>query len=118
MKSLVLEKRRELIETVSEVDVELAEAFRNGNDISTSDLDGAIHRATIARKFVPIFMGGTRDPTGLGLLIYGVRSFLPSPIDVSNYALDQSRNGEKVELSGSIDGPFVALAFTMVHRML
>jgi elongation factor G len=118
MKSLVLEKRPELIETVSEVDVELAEAFCSGNDISASDLDGAIRRATIARKFVPIFMGGARDPTGLRLLIYGVRRYLPSPIDVSNYALDQARNGEKFELSGSIDGPFVALAFKMKHRML
>lgn len=55
-----------------------------------------------------------RDLTGLRLLIYGVRCYLPSPIDLSNYALDQARNGEKVELSGSIDGPFVALAFTSI----
>ena len=41
-----------------------------------------------------------------------------NPIDVSNHALDQNRNGDKVELSRSIDAPFVAKSFTMEHRML
>jgi elongation factor G len=52
---------------------------------------------------------------GLELLREGVIRYLPSPIDVSNYALDQNKNGEKIELSGSIDAPFVAKAFTNVH---
>lgn len=53
---------------------------------------------------------------GLELLMEGVIRYLPGPIDVSNYALDQNRNGEKVELSGSIDAPFVAKVFTNVIR--
>jgi len=118
MQAFVLKIRHELIEIVSEVDDKLSEAFHGGNQISEYVLDDAIRRATISMKFVPIFMGVISDERfeGLELLMEGVIRFLPSPIDVSNYALDQNRNGEKVELSGSIDAPFVAKVFTNVHR--
>jgi len=33
---------------------------------------------------------------GLQLLLDGVTNYLPCPIEASNYALDQSKNGEKV----------------------
>ncbi|RHN72769.1 putative P-loop containing nucleoside triphosphate hydrolase [Medicago truncatula] len=57
MESLVSRKRRDLIKTVSEVDDKLAEAFSSDNPISAADLEEAIRRATIAHKFVPVFMG-------------------------------------------------------------
>lgn len=118
MQAFVLKKRSELIEIVSEVDDKLSEAFHGGSQISESVLDDAIRRATISMKFVPIFMGVICDERhdGLELLMEGVIRYLPGPIDVSNYALDQNRNGEKVELSGSIDAPFVAKVFTNVIR--
>ncbi|XLR09448.1 hypothetical protein HN51_046061 [Arachis hypogaea] len=40
-------------------------------------------------------------------------NYLPCPIEVSSYALDQTKNEEKVELTGSLDGPLVALAFKL-----
>ncbi|XLR09447.1 hypothetical protein HN51_046060 [Arachis hypogaea] len=57
MEALEVEKRRELIEALSEVDDQLAEAFLGDEPISPADLQEAIRRATIARKFVPVFMG-------------------------------------------------------------
>lgn len=39
MEALVTDKRRELIETVSEVDDKLAEAFLNEEPISSTDLE-------------------------------------------------------------------------------
>lgn len=118
MQAFVLKKRSELIEIVSEVDDKLSEAFHGGSQISESVLDDAIRRATISMKFVPIFMGVICDERhdGLELLMEGVIRYLPGPINVSNYALDQNRNGEKVKLSGSIDAPFVAKVFTNVIR--
>ncbi|AES68744.1 putative translation protein, beta-barrel [Medicago truncatula] len=115
MKAFVLKKRRELIEIVSEVDDKIYEALHGGSQIPESYLDGAIRRATIARKFVPIIISDERYE-GLKLFMEGVIRYLPSPIDVSNYAHDQNRNGEKVELFGSIDAPFVGKAFTYWHR--
>ncbi|TYH99772.1 hypothetical protein ES332_A11G089300v1 [Gossypium tomentosum] len=89
MDVIVAEKRRELIEMVSEVDDKLAEAFLNDDPISSVDLEGV-------------------QP-----LLDGVLSYLPCPIEVSNYALDQTKNEEKVMLPGTPDGPLVALAFKL-----
>ncbi|XP_017615144.1 elongation factor G-1, mitochondrial-like isoform X2 [Gossypium arboreum] len=89
MDVIVAEKRRELIEMVSEVDDKLAEAFLNDDPISSVDLEGV-------------------QP-----LLDGVLSYLPCPIEVSNYALDQTKNEEKVMLPGTPDGSLVALAFKL-----
>ncbi|KAF6147097.1 hypothetical protein GIB67_036816 [Kingdonia uniflora] len=89
METLVAEKRRELIETVSEVDDQLAESFLSDEPISSNDLDGV-------------------QP-----LLDGVISYLPCPTEVCNYALDQNKNEDKALLSGTPIGPLVALAFKL-----
>uniref|UniRef100_A0A6N2KBK8 Tr-type G domain-containing protein n=1 Tax=Salix viminalis TaxID=40686 RepID=A0A6N2KBK8_SALVM len=113
MEALAAEKRRELVETVSEVDDKLADAFLTDEPISTSDLEEAIRRATVAKKFVPVFMGSAFKNKGVQPLLDGVLSYLPSPTEVVNYALDQTKDEEKVVLSGTPDGPLVALAFKL-----
>ncbi|KAM3357521.1 elongation factor G-2, mitochondrial [Capsicum galapagoense] len=113
MEAFASEKRRELIEAVSEVDDKLAESFLNDEPISPADLEAAIRRATIARKFVPFFMGSAFKNKGVQTLLDGVLSYLPCPVEVSNYALDQTKNEEKVTLTGNPTGPLVALAFKL-----
>ncbi|CAN1844448.1 Elongation factor G-2, mitochondrial [Linum perenne] len=93
MVTFIEAKRRELIETVSDVE--------------------AIRRATIARKFIPVFMGSAFKNKGVQPLLNGVLSYLPCPIEVNNYALDQRKDEEKVLLTGNPDGPLVALAFKL-----
>ncbi|AES64728.2 putative translation protein, beta-barrel [Medicago truncatula] len=106
MEDFVSEKRRELIQTVSEVDDKLAEAFRCDKPISAPDLEEAVRRATIAHKFIPVFMGDAfKYNKGLQLLLDGVTNYLPCPIEASAYALERSKNGEKRTL--------VASAFTL-----
>ncbi|KAK6162588.1 hypothetical protein DH2020_002429 [Rehmannia glutinosa] len=113
LEAVALEKRRELVEIVSEVDDKLAEAFLSDEPISAAELEEAIRRATVARKFVPVFMGSAFKNKGVQPLLDGVLSYLPCPAEVSNHALDQSKNEEKVTLSGSPAGPLVALAFKL-----
>ncbi|KAI0500643.1 hypothetical protein KFK09_018859 [Dendrobium nobile] len=113
LEALVLEKRRELIEVVSEVDDQLADSFLNDEPISSDDLKMAIRRATVSRKFVPVYMGSAFKNKGVQPLLDGVISFLPCPIEVENHALDQDQAEEKVLLSGSPAGPLVALAFKL-----
>lgn len=113
MEGIVEEKRRELIETVSEVDDKLADLFLNDEPISSTDLEEAIRRATIAQNFVPVFMGSAFKNKGVQPLLDGVINYLPCPLEVSNYALDQSNNEEKVNLSGNPALPLVALAFKL-----
>lgn len=113
LSSFATEKRRELIEAVSEVDDILAETFLNDEPITSDDLEMAIRRATISLKFIPVFMGSAFKNKGVQLLLDGVVNYLPCPIEVTNHALDQTKNEEKVSLSGSPEGPLVALAFKL-----
>ncbi|KAF3332660.1 elongation factor G [Carex littledalei] len=113
LQELVSEKRRELIEVVSEVDDILAEAFLSDEPISASELKAAIRRATVARKFVPVFMGSAFKNKGVQPMLDGVLDYLPCPTEVENHALDQSKSEEKVLLGGTPVGPLVALAFKL-----
>lgn len=113
MEAFVADKRRELIEAVSEVDEKLAESFLSDEPISNDDLEEAIRRATVAREFVPVFMGSAFKNKGVQPLLDGVLNYLPCPIEVGNYALDQNNSEEKVMLTGSPTGPLVALAFKL-----
>ncbi|XP_020598223.1 elongation factor G, mitochondrial-like [Phalaenopsis equestris] len=113
IEALVAEKRRELIEVVSEVDDQLAESFLNDESISSDDLKMAIRRATVSRKFVPVYMGSAFKNKGVQTLLDGVVNFLPCPTEVENHALDQDQSEVKVRLSGNPAGPLVALAFKL-----
>ncbi|KAH7276551.1 hypothetical protein KP509_39G011600 [Ceratopteris richardii] len=107
------EKRHTLIEAISEVDDVLAEKFIADEPITANELLAAIRRTVISLKFFPVFMGSAYKNKGVQLLLNGVIDFLPCPIEVSNYALDQKKKEEKVELTGSPDGPLVGLAFKL-----
>ncbi|WVZ75408.1 hypothetical protein U9M48_023461 [Paspalum notatum var. saurae] len=113
MEDLVMEKRRELIEVVSEVDDQLAEAFLNDEPITTNQLKAAIRRATVAQKFIPVYMGSAFKNKGVQPLLDGVLDYLPCPLEVDNYALDQNKSEEKVLLAGTPAEPLVALAFKL-----
>ncbi|GAU44175.1 hypothetical protein TSUD_377760 [Trifolium subterraneum] len=101
MEALVEEKRHELIENVAPLDDKLAEAFSMKKPISPTDLKEAVCRATITRRFIPVFMGNAFKYKGLQLLLDGVLNYLPCPNVASNYALDQSKNEEKRQTQGS-----------------
>lgn len=107
----VQERRQALIEALAEIDEPLADAFLSDKPIDASMLKGAIRRGTIARSFVPVFMGSAYKNCGVQLLLDGVRDYLPSPPEVSNFALD--REDKKHLLRSDDDAPLVALAFKL-----
>jgi elongation factor G len=84
MESLVSRKRCDLIKTVSKMDDKLAETFSSDKLISAADLEYAICRATIAQKFVPVFMGSTLKYKGLQLLLDGVLNYFSYPTEAIN----------------------------------
>ncbi len=109
MRELVGDKRRELVEVVADVDETLGEQFLADEEPSVDDLTAAIRRAVIKRTFTPVFMGSALKNKGVQLLLDAVLTYLPNPSEVTNYALDNERNGEKVVLSPQRDRshPFV-----------
>jgi len=113
LKDLVAVKRRELIETVAEVDETLGEFFLLGQEPSAEDLKAAIRRSTIARKFAPLFMGSAFKNRGVQLLLDGVVDYLPAPDEVTNVALDLDDGEAPVTLTADPKAPLVGLAFKL-----
>ena len=110
---LVARKRKELIETVAEVDETLGEIFLMGLEPSVDELKAAIRRATVARTFAPLFMGSAFKNRGVQLLLDGVVDYLPAPHEVENVALDLDKEEAPVVLKTDSKAPLVGLAFKL-----
>ncbi|KAJ3019437.1 Elongation factor G, mitochondrial [Thoreauomyces humboldtii] len=106
-------KRAELVEQIADVDDEVAEIFLNEEDPTSEQLTAAIRRATIARKFCPVFMGSAYHNKGVQPMLDGVITYLPKPYEVENHALDAGNNENKVLISSSSAGKVVGLAFKL-----
>ena len=106
-------KRKELIERLAEVDDDIAELFISEIEPTIQQIKTAIRKQTVARTFVPVFMGSAYKNKGVQLLLDGVSEYLPSPPEVPNVALDQKNSECEVNLVCDADKPLVALAFKL-----
>ncbi|GAB5361472.1 hypothetical protein AAMO2058_000716000 [Amorphochlora amoebiformis] len=115
LENMVEEKRLELVEALADVDDDIAEAYlEDGEDgISEELMVKAIRRQTIARTFVPVFMGSAFKNKGVQAVLDGVRDYLPNPKEVENFALDQSKDEEETLLKSESKEKFVGLAFKL-----
>lgn len=105
--------REELIGALADVDENIADKFLMEQPLTEAEIRAAIRKATIALKFVPVFMGSAYKNKGVQLLLDGVGHYLPNPQEVENVALDQSKAEERVVLSSDEDKPLVMLAFKL-----
>ncbi|KAL9103472.1 MAG: hypothetical protein Q9163_001468 [Psora crenata] len=113
VKQLAEEKRRRLIETLADVDDEIAEIFLDERTPSVDQIKAAIRRATISLKFTPVFMGSALADKSVQPMLDGVCDYLPNPSEVENLALDQRRQEAAVKLLSYNSLPFVGLAFKL-----
>ena len=79
-------KRSELISALANVDDEIAEYYLTESVPPTEIIKAAIRRATIARSFIPVFMGAAYKNVGVQSLLDGVLQYLPTPSEVTNIA--------------------------------
>lgn len=107
------EMRQALIGAAADFDEALAEKFLMEEPVDAASLRTAIRKGTIALQLVPVFMGSAFKNKGVQLLLDGVTSFLPTPMDVANEALDQNNQEAVVALESRQDKPLVALAFKL-----
>ncbi|KAJ5201869.1 Elongation factor G [Penicillium cinerascens] len=113
VKKVAEERRAMLIETVADVDDQMAEMFLDEVEPTEDQLRAAIRRATIGLKFTPVFMGSALANKSVQPMLDGVVDFLPNPSEVENLALDQKRNEASVKLVPYNSLPFVGLAFKL-----
>ena len=107
------EKRKEMIERLADVDDEIAEKFLNDEEFNEQELKKAIRRQTLAKRFVPVFMGSAYKNKGVQSLLDGVNNYLPSPDEVENVALDIANKEAEVKISCDATKPLIALAFKL-----
>ncbi|CDR40770.1 CYFA0S05e04280g1_1 [Cyberlindnera fabianii] len=110
---LVEEKRALLIETLADVDEEIAELFLDDAEPTAEQIKAAIRRATIARKFTPVLMGSALANKGVQPVLDAVCDYLPNPSEILNKGLDVKNDEAPVELIPSSKEPFVGLAFKL-----
>lgn len=107
------ERRLMLIETLADVDDEIAEIFLDEKTPSPQQIKAAIRRATIARKFTPVLMGSALADKSVQPMLDAVCDYLPNPAEVENLALDRRREEAPVKLVSYNSLPFVGLAFKL-----
>ena len=113
VRSLAEEKRRKLIETLADVDDEIAEIFLDEGTPTVEQIKAAVRRATVSLKFTPVFMGSALADKSVQPMLDGVCDYLPNPSEVENLALDQRRKEAPVKLVSYNSLPFVGLAFKL-----
>ncbi|KAK3715092.1 Elongation factor G, mitochondrial [Vermiconidia calcicola] len=113
LREFAQEKRRKLIETLADVDEEIANAFLDERTPSPTEIKDAIRRSTIALKFTPVLMGSALADKSIQPMLDAVCDFLPNPSEVENLALDRKRAEAPVKLVSYNSLPFVGLAFKL-----
>lgn len=113
LREFAQEKRRLLIETLADVDEDIANAFLEERTPSPPEIKAAIRRATIDLKFTPVLMGSALADKSVQPMLDAVCDFLPNPSEVENLALDRNRAEAPVKLVSYNSSPFVGLAFKL-----
>ena len=113
VKGLAQERRAKLIETLADVDEEIANLFLDEVEPTEEQLKAAIRRATISLKFTPVFMGSALADKFVQPMLDGVCDYLPNPSEVVNTALDRRAAEAPVKLIPYNSLPFVGLAFKL-----
>jgi elongation factor G len=107
------ERRLKLIETLADVDDEIAEIFLDEGTPTQEQIKAAIRRATISLKFTPVLMGSALADKSVQPMLDAVCDYLPNPAEVENLALDTKRKEAPVKLVSYNSLPFCGLAFKL-----
>jgi len=107
-----VERHRErMIETLAEVDDEMADRYLAGAEVGEEELMKAIRRATISLKLVPVLCGSALRNRGVQPVLDAVVDFLPSPQDIPPVEGFNPRTKKPETRQCREDAPFCGLAF-------
>jgi len=105
------EWREKLVETLADVDDEIAEAYLADEELTVDMLKAAIRRATLADLINPVLTGSAFKNKGVQPMLDAVVDFLPSPIDVGAVHGTLQDGETPAERQPDESEPLSALAF-------
>ena len=106
--------REVMIERLAENDDQMVALYLEGAEIGPGEIKGAVRRATIANKVVPVLCGTALRNKGIQPLLNAIIDYLPSPAEVPPVLGVDPKTGKEAQRSPSDGSPFAALAFKVV----
>jgi elongation factor G len=103
----------DLVEQVSNIDDDVAEAVIHEKPVTPELLKAGIRRQTISNKFVPVIGGSALKNIGIQYLVDAVVDYLPSPLDIPQAKGQDPDTGEPMEVPTDDNGNFCSLAFKL-----
>ena len=111
----VEQKRREMLEMLSEVDDELMKKYLEDEDIQPEEIKRAIRKGTIDLKFYPVLFGASFRNKGIQPLLDGIVDYLPSPVDIPPVKGYHPRTNQEEIRKASDNESFCALVFKILN---
>jgi elongation factor G len=108
------EWREKLIESLADLDDEIAHKFLEGEEITADEIRRAVRTGTLAYEIVPVLCGSALKNKGVQPMLDAVIDFLPSPLDVPPVTGRDPKSGDETTRATDPDAPFAALAFKIV----
>lgn len=106
--------REHLIETISELDLEMMEKVLEKKDISEECIKSAIRRICLEQSGYPVLLGSSFKKKGVQNLLNAIIDYLPSPVDMGDVKGITPKTKEVVTRKLSDDEPFSAVVFKIM----
>ena len=114
LREAVVAAREAMVEAVAETDDNLLHRYLEEHHIAADELRGALRRATVHNKLVPVLCGAALRNKGVQPLLDAIVALLPSPLDVPPVEGENPRTGEVLVRRPDENEPFSALAFKIM----
>jgi elongation factor G len=114
LKDLAKEYRDKLLETVADLDDNLAMKYLEGEEITEDEIRSALRAGTIEGKISPVLCGSSYKNKGVQPLLDAIVYYLPSPLDMPPVRGIDPETQEDIEIPAGDDEPFSALAFKIM----
>ncbi len=106
--------REQLLEAVADQDEQLMHKYLEGETLTPEEIQGALRRATLALKVVPVLCGSSFRNKGVQPLLDAVVAYLPSPQDLPPVEGKNPKTGAMERRQASQTEAFSALVFKIM----
>lgn len=103
--------RNQLLEKLSELDDIILEKYLESQPIEEPEIKGALRKATLSVKLIPVLGGSAFKNKGVQPLLEAIVDYLPSPLETPPVKGINPKTEREEIRKASDDEPFCALAF-------